>query len=57
MQLQEKTTPLKVPAKPWEVVGLDIFIINNEKLLCNIDYYSKISVITKVESLSAKGLI
>ena len=45
MQLQEK--PYEVPSKPWEVVGAAIFIINNENLLCTVDYYSKFLVIKR----------
>ena len=56
-QLQEKTTPCKVQAKLWEVFQADIFMINNENLLCIVDYYSKISVIKIVESLFAEDLI
>ena len=57
MQLQEKTTPYEVPAKLWEVVGTDIFIIINENLFCIEDYHSKLPVLKKVESLLAKDLI
>ena len=32
---------------PWEVVGVDIFMINNEQLLCIVNYYSKFLVINK----------
>ena len=46
-QLEEKTTPYEVPAKPWEIVGADSFIINNEKLLYIVDYYSKFLVIKR----------
>ena len=44
---QEKTTPCKVPDKPWEVVGTDVFMIHNKKLLSTVDYYSKFLVIKK----------
>ena len=45
-----KETPYEVLDKAWEVVGTDIFMINNENLLCIIDYYSKFPVVIKVES-------
>ena len=40
-QLQDKTMPHKFPSKVWEIFGADIFCINNETLLCIVDYYSK----------------
>ena len=30
IQLQEKTAPCEVPAKPWEVAGSDMFMINKK---------------------------
>ena len=32
-------------AKPWELVGSDVFTIYNENLLCIVDYYSKLPVV------------
>ena len=32
MQPQEKKTPCGELAKPWEVVGIDILMINNKNL-------------------------
>ena len=57
IQPQEKTTPYEVPTKLWKVVGADIFMINNENLLCIVDYYRKFPVIKKVESLSPEDLL
>ena len=54
MQLGENTTPYNILAILWEVVGGDIFVINNRNLLCIVDYYSKFLVMQKVESLSAR---
>ena len=56
-QPREKTTPYKVPAKPWKMVGTDVFMINTEKLSCIVECYSKVPVVKRVESLSAKYLI
>ena len=55
-KLQEKTMPYKVSAKS-EVIGADIFMITNENLLGNVDYYRKFPVVKKVERLSAEDLI
>ena len=57
MQLQEKTTLYEVLAKQWEVIGTNIFMINNENLLCFVHYYSKFLVVKKVESLLVEDLI
>ena len=57
MQLQEKTIPHRILAKPWEVVGSDIFMVNNETLLCIVDYYSKFPVVKKVENMLVEDLI
>ena len=37
-QAHKKTIPYDIPCKPWEVVGADIFSINNNTLLCIVDY-------------------
>ena len=39
------------------LVGTDILMIDNKKLLCIVDYYSKFPALRRVESLSAKDLI
>ena len=57
MQCQENTTPYEVQAKPFKVVGADIFMINNKNLSCIVEYYSKFPVIKRMENLSTKDLI
>ena len=39
------------------MVGTDIFIVNNDTLLCIVDYYSKFMVVKKVESMSYEEVI
>ena len=56
VQLQEKTTYCEVLAKPWEVVGTDIYMINNENLLFIGDHHSQFPVVKMVESLLAKDI-
>ena len=56
-QPQEKVLHYKVPCRLWEVVGVDIFIINNKTLLCMVDYHSKLPIVKKVISLSADDLV
>ena len=43
--------------KTREVVGRDIFMIDDENLLCIVDYYIKFPVVKKLESMSAQDLI
>ena len=43
--------------RPWEVLGVDIFYLNNKNYLCIIDYHSKFPVIKRMEGLSAESLI
>ena len=42
--------------RPWEVLGPDMFQLNNKNYLCTVDYHSKFTVI-KMEGLSAENLI
>ena len=44
-------------AEPWEVLGADIFQLNNKNYLCTVDYHSKFPVIKRMEGLSAENLI
>ena len=56
-QPQEKTIPLKLPAKPCKIAGADIFSVNNETLLCIVEYYSNFPVMKRADRLSADDLI
>ena len=49
--------PHKIPSEPWEVVGADIFTLNNENYLCIADYHNKLAIIKKSEDLFADNLI
>ena len=57
MQPKEKAMHCDMLVKPWEIVVLIFFMINNENLLCIVDYYNKFPVVKKVESMLAKDLI
>ena len=37
----------EILCKPWEAVGADIFLINNDMLLCIVHYYSKFCIFKK----------
>ena len=56
-QPKEKIIHHDIPARPWDVVGADMFNINNKNYLCMIDYHSKFSIIKKTKGLSADSLI
>ena len=56
-QPHEKTILYEIPYKPWGIVGANIFSINNNTLLCIVNYYSKFPVVKKTSCLSADNLI
>ena len=45
MQPKEKIIHHDILLKPWEVLGADIFLLNNKNYLCVVDYHSKFLVI------------
>ena len=47
----------EILCRPWEVVGADVFMINNKTLLCIVDYHSKFPIVKKVKALSADDLV
>ena len=52
-----KSIPHKLPTMPWEIVGADIFSVDNETLLHIVDCYSKFPVMKRADGLSADILI
>ena len=56
-QLKDRIIHYDIPAKPWEVVGTDMFTLNNKHYLGIIYYHSNFSIIKKAEDLSADSLI
>ena len=57
IQSHDKTIPYDILCKPWEVVGADVLSINNNTLLCVVNYYSKFLIVQKTYALSADDLI
>ena len=55
-QPKEKITHHDVPLRPWEVLQVDVFQLNNKNYLCVVDYHSKFPVIKRMEGLSAENL-
>ena len=56
-QLKDKIIHHDIPAKPWEVIGTDMFTLNNKQNISIIDYHSKFPVTKKAEDLSADNLL
>ena len=46
-----------IPVRPWDVIGTDMFNLNNKHYLCIVDYHSKFQIIRKTEDFSADSLI
>ena len=46
-----------IPVRPLEIIGADMFNLNNKHYLCIVDYHSKFPIIKKTENLSADSLI
>ena len=36
-----------IPIRPWDMVGRDMFTLNNKNYLCIVDYHSKLPIIKK----------
>ena len=57
MQPKEKIIHHDIPIRPWDILGADMFHINNKNYLCIVDYHSKFLVVKKTKGLSADSLI
>ena len=56
-QPKEKIMHHDISLRPWEVIGVNIFHFKNKHYLCIVDCNSKLSVIKRLEGLSADNLI
>ena len=56
MQPKEKIIHHDILLRPWGVIGVNIFQLNNKNYLCVVDYHSKFLVIKRMEELSAENL-
>ena len=45
------------PIGPWDMVGADMFTLNDKHNLCIVDYHSKFPIIKKTKYLSADSII
>ena len=57
MQLKEKIIHHEIPGKLWEIIGADMFTLNNMNYLCTVDYHRLFLVVKKREDLSTDSLI
>ena len=57
MQPQERVLHYEIPCKPREIVSADVFMISGGSLLCIVDYHSKVTIVKKVNILSAEYLV
>ena len=57
-QTQPKETIVHhdIPVRPWDMVHVDIFTLNNKNYLCIVDYHNKFPIIKKTKDLSADSL-
>ena len=56
MQSKYKIVPLESVDKPWEIVGANIFTLQNSYFLFIADYYTKFLVVKRAEGLSEEQL-
>ena len=54
-QPKEKIIHHDIPLRPCEVLGVDIFHLNNKNYLCIVDYHSKFPIIKRIHRLSAES--
>ena len=44
-----------IPGKPWEVIGVDIFSLNNKNYLSSVDYHSKFPIVKRQKTCLQKA--
>ena len=57
MQPKYKMVQYKLPGKPWKIIKVDLFNLNNRNFLSIVDYFRKFPIIMCAEKLSADSLI
>ena len=57
MQPKNKIIHHDIPIRLWDVIGADMFTLDNKQYLCILDYHSKFPVIKKTEDLSPNNLV
>ena len=56
-QTKEKLIHHDIPGKPWEVIGVDMFTLNNKHYLCIVDYHNNFLIVKTAENMSADSVI
>ena len=56
-QQQERALHYEIPHRPWEMVSVDIYMVNGKTILCTVEYYSKFQIVKMIGSLSADDLV
>ena len=56
-QPKERIIHHDIPVRPWDVIGTDMFQLNNKDYLCIINYHSKFLIVKKMEGPSTDSLI
>lgn len=54
---KEPLNQTPIPEGPWQVLGSDLFTLNNEDYLIVVDYYSKYFEVVKLENTRSKTVI
>ena len=56
-QPKETLQPHDIPSRAWEVVSTDLFNSNNQEYLIIADYYSKFTIIRKMNCLTTSNMV
>ena len=56
-QQKEKMTPHPVPDRPWQKVGVDLFLYGGNDYLCVVDYFSKYPIVRVLKDKTAHSVI
>ena len=57
MQPKGKTIHYDIQMRRWDVIGVDMFQLNNRNYICIVHYYSKFLLVQRMDGLSADSLI
>ena len=57
LQQKEPAISMKIPNRPWQRLGVDIFFQGAKWYLLIADYYSKFPIIHSLSSLTSKDVI
>ena len=56
-QQKETLMPHRIPTRPWEQVGVDLFELDKKEYLITVDYYSNFWEVDKLPSSSTKAVV